>query len=128
VEHCGFVSGQEVDKFDSATGMQALAGTCPITVQSNHSRYVAFRVGCCKPFRNAAQQFARLSARGKKAAPWAKGYLSDQLGRGHSVSRATRALGNRWLASIFRLWRDRVAYDETVHLRNRARRGHRVAA
>ena len=116
------------DKFDNATGMQALAGTCPITVQSNQFRYIKFRIGCCKSFRNAVQQFARLSARGAKGAPWAKGYLSDQLARGHTVSRSTRALGNRWLAIIFRLWKDKVLYDEKVHLRNRARRGHRVTA
>jgi len=116
------------DKFENASAMQALAGTCPVTIQSNKRRYVKFRVGCCKLFRNAVQQFARLSARGKKGSPWAKGYLSDQLARGHSVSRATRALGNRWLAIIFRLWQDRVAYDEKIHLRNRALRGHRIAA
>ncbi len=115
------------DKFENTSAMQGLAGSCPVTIQSNKRRYVKFRVGCCKPFRNAVQQFARLSARGKKGSPWAKGYLSDQLARGHSVSRATRALGNRWLAIIFRLWQDRVAYDEEIHLRNRARRGRRVA-
>ena len=116
------------DKFESARAMQALAGSCPVTIQSNKRRRVKFRVACCKPFRNALQQFARLSVRGKAGSAWAKGYLSDQQARGHSVSRATRALGNRWLAIIFRLWRDGVAYDEKVHLRNRARRGHRVAA
>lgn len=115
------------DKFESARAMQALAGSCPVTTQSNKRRQVKFRVGCCKPFRNAVQQFARLSARGKKGSPWAKGYLSDQLARGHSVSRATRALGNRWLAIIFRLWQDRVAYDEEIHLRSRALRGHHIA-
>ncbi|MCK4451713.1 MAG: IS110 family transposase [Anaerolineae bacterium] len=115
------------DKFQSASGMQALAGSCPVTIQSNKRRYVKFRVGCCKSFRNAVQQFARLSARGEKGSPWAKGYLSGQLARGHSVSRATRALGNRWLAIIFRLWQDSVPYDEGTHLRSRARRGHRVA-
>jgi transposase len=116
------------DKFEDASAAQALAGSCPVTIQSNKRRYIKFRVACCKSFRNALQQFARLSARGKKGSPWAKGYLSDQLARGHSVSRATRALGNRWLAIIFRLRQDRVAYDEEIHLRNRALRGHRVAA
>lgn len=116
------------DKFEGANAIQALAGSCPVTTQSNKRRIVKFRKGCCKPFRDGLQQFARLSARGKKGSPWAKGYLSDQLARGHSVSRATRALGNRWLVIIYRLWKDRVAYDEKVHLRNRARRGHRGAA
>ena len=115
------------DKFENAGAAQALAGSCPVTIQSNKRRFVKFRVACCKSFRNALQQFARLSARGKKGSPWAKGYLSDQLARGHSVSRATRALGNRWMAIIFRLWQDKVAYDEEIHLRNRALRGRRVA-
>ncbi len=114
------------DKFENASSAQALAGTCPVTIQSNKRRYVKFRVGCCKSFRNAVQQFARLSARGKKGSSWAKGYLTDQLARGHSVSRATRALGNRWVAIIFRLWQDRVAYHEDTHLRNRTLRGRRL--
>jgi transposase len=116
------------DKFEAASGMQALAGTCPVTIQSNKRRLIKFRVGCCKSFRNAIQQLARLSARGQYGSSWASGYLSDQLARGHSVSRGTRALANRWLAIIFRLWQDRVAYDEMIHLRNRAQRGRRVTA
>jgi transposase len=115
-------------KFEASSGMQALAGTCPVTVQSNKRRLIKFRVGCCKSFRNAMQQFARLSTRGQHGSSWANGYLSDQLARGHSVSRGTRALANRWLAIIFRLWQDRVVYDERIHLRNRAQRGHRVMA
>jgi len=116
------------DKFEAASGMQALAGTCPITVQSNTQRRIFFRSGCCKSFRNAMQQFSRLSARGNHGSSWAKGYLGDQISRGHSVSRGTRALANRWLAIIFRLWQDRVVYDEKVHLRNRALRGRRVTS
>jgi transposase len=114
------------DKFENASGMQALAGTCPVTVQSNRQRRIYFRFGCCKSFRNGMQQFSRLSARGNNGSSWAKGYLSDQISRGHSVSRGTRALANRWLAIIFRLWQDRVVYDEKVHLRNRAQRGRRL--
>lgn len=116
------------DNFETASAMQALAGTCPVTVQSNKRRQIKFRFGCCKSFRSATQQYARLSARGINSSSWAKGYLSDQLARGHSVSRATRALANRWLAIIFRLWQDRVVYDEEIHLRNRAQRGRRVLA
>jgi transposase len=116
------------DKFESASGMQALAGTCPVTVQSGKMRVVRFRVACCKPFRNAMQQFARNSVRGQTGSSWARGYLGDQLGRGHSMSRGTRALANRWLAIIFRLWQDQIVYDERIHLRNRAQHGQRVMA
>jgi transposase len=114
------------DKFQDASAMQALAGTCPVTIASGKRRVVQFRVGCCKPFRNATQQLARLSSIGPKASPWARGYVSDQLARGHSGSRALRALANRWLAIIFRLWKHRVAYDERVHLRSRIQHGYRL--
>ncbi|MFO7943031.1 MAG: IS110 family transposase [Anaerolineales bacterium] len=111
------------EKFETSSGMQALAGSCPVTKQSSGTRYVEFRTACCKSFRNAMQQFARNSTLGKGASSWARGYLSSQLERGHSMSRATRALANRWLSIIFRLWKDRVVYDEKVHLRNRAQHG-----
>ncbi len=113
-------------KFRNASAMQALAGSCPVTVQSNKRRRVKFRAACSKPFRDALQQFARLSIQNPKGSAWAKGYMTAQLSRGHSVSRALRALGNRWLAIIYRIWQDKVSYDEKVHLRSRAQRGYQV--
>jgi transposase len=111
------------DKFQNSTGMQALAGSCPVTRQSNKRRTVKFRTACCKPFRNGIHQFARLSTHTTLGAAWARGYVRDQLDRGHNLNRARRALANRWLSIIFRLWKDRIAYDEKVHLRNRALKG-----
>lgn len=108
------------DKFHSAIGLQALAGTCPVTRQSSKQRFVKFRTACCKPFRNGIQQFARLSTRSSGGAAWARGYVRSQLDRGHNLNRARRALANRWLSIIFRLWKDHIPYDENVHLRNRA--------
>jgi transposase len=115
------------DKFHNASGMQALAGSCPVTRQSNKRRTVKFRTACCKPFRNGVQQFARLSTHPTQGAPWARGFVRDQLDRGHSLNRARRALGNRWLSIIFRLWQDRIVYDEKIHLHNRALKGRSVA-
>jgi transposase len=93
-------------KFANASAMQALAGTAPVTI----------------PLRHLLQQFARQSTlRGGSA--WARGYLANQLERGHSNSRAYRALANRWLVIIFRIWQDRTLYDENYHLRNIALRG-----
>ena len=75
-----------------------------------------------KSLRQALQQFARQSARADGSA-WARGYMTHQLERGHSKSRAYRALANRWLVIIFRIWQDRTLYDENHHLRNIAQRG-----
>jgi hypothetical protein len=64
--------------------------------------------------------FARQSVR---YSPWARQYLNEQLGRGHSKARAYRALANRWAKIVWTLWQRREVYDEARHLANRARQG-----
>ena len=113
------------DKFTHANALQALAGTSPITIQSGSAKRVAFRFACNKPLRYLLQQFARQSAYPRGSA-WARGYLANQFERGHSKSRAYRALANRWLVIIFRMWQDRSLYDEHYHLSNIAQRGSRL--
>jgi transposase len=110
------------EKFEDASALQALAGTAPVTKQSGSSKQVFFRYACNKPLRALLQQFARQSAR-QDGSSWARGYISNQLERGHSNSRAYRALANRWLVIIFRMWQDGRLYDENYHLSNIARRG-----
>ena len=110
------------EKFEDVSALQALAGTAPVTKQSGSSKQVFFRYACNKPLRSLLQQFARQSAR-KDGSIWARGYISNQLDRGHSNSRAYRALANRWLVIIFRMWQDGCLYDENYHLSSIARRG-----
>jgi transposase len=109
-------------KFDDASELQALAGTSPVTIQSGQVKQVCFRYACNKALRYLLQQFARQSAR-VDGSSWARGYLSNQIERGHSNSRAYRALANRWLVIIFRIWQDRTLYDEDYHLKNIAQHG-----
>lgn len=109
-------------KLQDASVLQALAGTSPVTRQSGSTRRVRFRYACNKPLRNLLQQFARQSAMPRGSA-WARGYLSNQLERGHTKARAYRALANRWARIIFRMWQDRTLYDESYHLQNIVQRG-----
>lgn len=120
----GFISGfgDCRSKFGDASAIQALAGTAPVTIQSGPSRKVRFRTACNKPLRNLLQDFARQSAM-RGGSIWARGYLSNQIERGHSASRAYRALANRWVVIIFRMWQDHSLYDEDYHLRSIAQRG-----
>jgi transposase len=110
------------ERLKEAGALQALAGTAPITIQSGSTRRVHFRFACNKPLRHQFQQFARQSAR-LDGSVWARGYVANQLERGHSNSRAYRALANRWASIIFRIWHDRILYDENYHLRSIAQRG-----
>ncbi|MFC2023213.1 IS110 family transposase [Chloroflexota bacterium] len=111
--------GDHRDRFSTASSVQALAGTCPVTVASGRRRIVKFRRGCDKEFRRIAQQFARASIR---QSGWALAYWRDVRPHCASNSDAYRRLANRWLAIIWKMWQDRKPYDETYHLRQRAQR------
>ena len=103
-------------RFPTPAVAQAIAGTSPVTIQSGKKRHVRFRRACDREFRYIATQFARSSV---KKAPWAAAYLDTVRPRYDKDSQAYRCLANRWIAIIWRLWMDRVEYDEAVHLQNR---------
>jgi transposase len=105
------------DRFPSPAVAQAVAGTCPVTIESGkRKKRIQFRRACDHKFRYFATQFARCSI---KEAPWAAAYFHTVLPRCDKVTQAYRCLANRWVAIIWRLWTDRIEYDEAVHLRNR---------
>lgn len=111
--------GEDRLRFPNAALVQALAGTCPITRQSGRSRRVSFRRACDNEFRYLTQAWARLSI---KASPWAADYFQRIRPHCSSDSHAYRCLANRWLNIVWKLWQDRVCYNESYHLRRRADR------
>jgi transposase len=103
-------------RFPTAAVAQAIAGTCPVTDQSGKRRRILFRRACDREFRFIATEFARCSV---PESGWAAAYFEALRPRVDKASHAYRALANRWIAIIWRLWTDRVEYDEAIHLRNR---------
>jgi transposase len=103
-------------RFPVAAVAQAIAGTSPVTKQSGKKRRIKFRVACDREFRFFATQFAHSST---PESSWAAAYFDTVRPRFDKVSQAHRCLANRWMAIIWRLWTDRVEYDEALHLRNR---------
>lgn len=112
--------GDNRQQFPTYHALQATAGTVPVTRRSGKHTSVVFRWACSHPLRDAAINLARNSIR---QSGWARSYYLDQLQRGHTYSRAYRALANRWLKIIWTLWQRRELYDESRHVANRARRG-----
>jgi transposase len=111
--------GDHRDRFRKPGEVQALAGTCPVTISSGKKREVLFRKGCDREFRRIAQQFARESV---LRSDWARSYWKQVRARGKSASHAYRCLANRWLAIIWKMWQTGQAYDEDYHLRRCGRR------
>ena len=110
--------GDHRARYPKPSMLPAIAGTCPVTVQSGRSRFIRFRRACNHSYRQTTQQFAKSSIR---KSVWAAGYFDRCLTRGMSNSHAYRCLANRWLHIIWALWQKRVPYDEAFHLSQVAR-------
>ena len=105
--------GDDRQRFPSPAGVQALAGTCPVTDASGKRKVIRFRRACDREFRHIVQQWALCSL---TSSIWANAYWERVRPHCHSDSHAYRCLGNRWLAIAWRLWQDRRPYNETFHM------------
>lgn len=108
--------GDDRNRFSSASALQAVAGTVPVTRRSGKGHTVEFRTACSHKLRKAVDNLARQSV---KHSDWARAYFNSQIARGHGEVRAYRALANRWLSIIWKLWQTGEVYDERVHVANR---------
>lgn len=111
--------GDDRQRFPAPASVQALAGTCPITVRSGKRKVIKFRNACDKEFRHIAQQWASASL---KSSAWANTYWSQIREQTKSDNHAYRCLANRWLAIAWKLWQSHQTYDEEFHLKQRAKR------
>lgn len=110
--------GDNRNSFKSPDILRATAGTVPITQQSGKHKAVLFRKECSHPLRKA---FFDLALHSRRQAPWAKAYYDAQRARGHAAARANRALANRWVGIVWKLWQNRMKYDAEIHRKNRVK-------
>lgn len=93
-------------------------GTAPITVSSGKQRQVKMRFHCDREARTLLHLYAQSS---RLRCDWARQLYQEQRDAGKSHSGAVRCLANRWLRIMFRLWQDRLVYDEAIYLAARER-------
>jgi len=103
--------GDDRSRYQSATSLQALAGTSPVLFQSGMYSKAHRRLGCIKPLRNALHQFAFHSTRSE---PWAKAYYQRKRAEGKSHTVAVRALANVWVRIVFAIWTKKEVYQTTT--------------
>jgi transposase len=106
--------GDDRQRFPTARILQAVAGTCPITKRSGKRKSIRFRRACDREFRSIVQQWAKLTL---DVSPWADAYYRSILPSCDNTNDAVRRLANRWLEILWRLWQDRVPYDQSYHLK-----------
>jgi len=117
--------GDDRAKFQSARSVQQLSGVVPVRFESGKLRFDKFRYACNKDFRDALTSFAFHSI---PRCPWAKAFYNNAIAKGQSHFLALRNLAAKWLTIIFRMWIDRVPYDEGVFIHSLMQHGSPLAA
>lgn len=112
--------GDDRALFPDAQALQCLAGTAPVSFQSGQIHRVHLRRQCNKSLRNAVHFWANLSRDG---CPWAATYYAALRAKGKSHACALRALGQRWLKVLWKMWQTRTVYDTDLHARNQLKHG-----
>jgi transposase len=111
--------------FDSPQALQCYAGTAPVTRQSGQRRVVQVRFMCNRFLRHAVHLWANAS---REKSPWAQAYYQRKKDQGMGHAAALRALGQRWLKILWKMWQTRTPYDAELHQRNQVRHGSWVIA
>lgn len=101
--------GDNKCRFEDYNGVQCLFGTAPKNYQSGLYHKVIMRKACNKSARAVLYRFAFASL---KYAKWARDYYDNQRMKGKNHSVAVRALSNKWVKIIFKIWKDEILYQE----------------
>ena len=102
--------GDNKDRFDNYNGVQCLFGTAPKNYQSGMYHKVIMRKACNKSARAVLYKFAFSTL---QFSSWAREYYDNQRAKGKTHSVAVRALSNKWVKSIYKIWKDEIFYDES---------------
>lgn len=111
------VFGDNKERFDNVNGVQCLLGTAPKNYQSGPYHKVIMRKACNKSSRAILYTFAFSSIRLSR---WAREYYDQQRVRGKTHSVAVRALSNKWVKVIYKIWKDEIFYEESKKISSAA--------
>lgn len=107
--------GSRREVFPNAQSLSCRAGVAPVSFESGQIHKAHIRWACDHFLRHTVHLWADKS---RLKCAWAQAYYRAKRDQGHSHSSALRCLGKRWLKVLWRLWRDRLVYDESIHLKS----------
>jgi len=117
--------GDQRARFAAAEGLQAYAGTAPLTFKSGQIEKHLIRRACAPCLRAAVHHWANHS---RHQCAWAEAYYQAHREKGQSHACALRCLGQRWLKILWKMWQTHTAYDEALHRHNQHQHGSWVIA
>lgn len=105
--------GLDRSKWQQPDEIQSFSGVAPVTVRSGRSLWVHWRVACPKFIRQSFVEFANHS---RAKSLWAAAYYQSQRDKQKSHNAALRALAYKWIRILFRCWKNKTIYNETLYL------------
>ncbi len=106
-----------LNSYSAAEDLQAAAGLVPVVHQSGKYAATLFRRACNKDLRRVLTLFADLS---RRVDPWAANIYDAARKRNKRHQHALRILARAWTLVIFRMVKDRSAYDPKLRRRQAA--------
>lgn len=117
--------GTQRNRYTSAAQLSAFSGIAPVVERSGKQQWIHFRWACPKFLR---QSFHEWAGHSMEKSAWARAYYKQQRAKGSDHHAAVRALAFKWIRIIFRCWKDRKPYDETIYIRSLRQHGSPLAA
>ena len=115
--------GTQRDRYRHAAEIQQYSGIAPVTQASGQQHWVHWRWSCPKFLRQTFHEWAEKSI---PYSDWAQAYYRAQRDdKNKSHNAAVRSLAYKWLRIVFRCWKDRKPYDESIY--ETALRRHKTA-
>lgn len=112
--------GEDRNRFRSAAEVQQYCGIAPVTERSGQKSWVHWRWQCSTFVR---QTFVEWAAKTVHSSFWAGAYYQQQRQKGATHHMAVRALAFKWIRILYRCWKSRTPYNETVYLQALQNRG-----
>ena len=112
--------GEDRDLYANAAEIQRYAGITPVVERSGKKCWIHWRFACPTFLRQTFVEWAKSTI---TRSYWAGAYYQQQRKKGCSHQVAVRALAFKWIRILFRCWKTRTPYDESVYLKALKRRG-----
>ena len=116
--------GADRDRFQTALEVQEFSGIAPVTERSGKAIWVHRRLACPKFMLQTFHEFANCAWR---FCAWSKLYYQQQRSWGKDHHAAIRALAYKWIRIMFRCWKDRTPYDDSLYVKSLTKRGSYLA-
>jgi transposase len=111
--------GEDRDRYANAAQIQRYSGVAPVVERSGNKCWVHWRFACPTFLR---QIFVEWAGSTIPRSYWAGAYYQQQRNKGCSHRVAVRALAFKWIRIIYRCWKTRTPYDESIYLKALMRR------